>query len=184
MAYERCVRKKLRSLFEYLDHDKDGRITPSCLQSGLIRLQNYSMESSTKNGAGACSSEYPQICEYEIEELLRAVPRYDNPLPCFPDLSSPLLLLPTHKRRHIYTIGFICIHSSFHHLFSKWIGLKHSFTSIMSNAMQFHPIPSYHMFSYLTCFLSPSHSIYSFSFYFILIFLVLTSMAVSHWKHS
>ena len=73
MAYERCVRKKLRSLFEYLDTDKDGRITPSCLQSGLIRLQNYSM------GVGACSSsssqEVPQICEYEIEELLRAVPR-------------------------------------------------------------------------------------------------------------
>lgn len=70
MAYERCVRKKLRSLFEYLDTDKDGRITPSCLQSGLIRLQNYSM------GVGcSATSEVPQICEYEIEELLRAVPR-------------------------------------------------------------------------------------------------------------
>ena len=72
MAYERCVRKKLRSLFEYLDTDKDGRITPSCLQSGLIRLQNYSM------GVGVCTPnpEEPQICEYEIEELLRAVPRW------------------------------------------------------------------------------------------------------------
>jgi hypothetical protein len=85
MAYERCVRKKLRSLFEYLDHDKDGRITPSCLQSGLIRLQNYSMESSTKNGTGSCSLEYPQICEYEIEELLRAVPRCEHSLLCFSD---------------------------------------------------------------------------------------------------
>lgn len=117
MAYERCVRKKLRSLFEYLDHDKDGRITPSCLQSGLIRLQNYSMESSTKNGTGACSSEYPQICEYEVEELLRAVPRFAPLL--FPCLSSPLLSLPTHKRIHLYTIGFICLHLSFPHLFSK-----------------------------------------------------------------
>ena len=69
MAYERCVRKKLRSLFEYLDTDKDGRITPSCLQSGLIRLQAYSFDRCTKN------SDVPQICEYEIEELLRAVPR-------------------------------------------------------------------------------------------------------------
>ena len=66
MAYERCVRKKLRSLFEYLDTDNDGRITPSCLQSGLIRLQTY-----TQNP----SAEAPQICEYEIEELLRCVPR-------------------------------------------------------------------------------------------------------------
>jgi hypothetical protein len=71
MEYERCVRKKLRSLFEYLDTDKDGRITPSCLQSGLIRLQNYS------TGVGVCTPNpaAPQICEYEIEELLRAVPR-------------------------------------------------------------------------------------------------------------
>jgi hypothetical protein len=66
MAYERCVRKKLRSLFEYLDTDNDGRITPSCLQIGLIRLQTYTQTPST---------EVPQICEYEIEELLRCVPR-------------------------------------------------------------------------------------------------------------
>lgn len=66
MAYERCVRKKLRSLFEYLDTDNDGRITPSCLQSGLIRLQSYSVTT---------DAELPQICEYEIEELLRCVPR-------------------------------------------------------------------------------------------------------------
>lgn len=66
MAYERCVRKKLRSLFEYLDTDNDGRITPSCLQIGLIRLQTYTQTP---------SAEVPQICEYEIEELLRCVPR-------------------------------------------------------------------------------------------------------------
>lgn len=70
MEYERCVRKKLRSLFEYLDTDKDGRITPSCLQSGLIRLQAYSQEKCVKN-----ANNMPTICEYEIEELLRAVPR-------------------------------------------------------------------------------------------------------------
>ena len=69
MAYERCVRKKLRSLFEYLDTDKDGRITPSCLQIGLIRLQTYTNTADT---------EAPQICEYEIEELLRCVPRYST----------------------------------------------------------------------------------------------------------
>lgn len=66
MAYERCVRKKLRSLFEYLDTDNDGRITPGCLQSGLIRLQSYT---------ATTDAEQPQICEYEIEELLRCVPR-------------------------------------------------------------------------------------------------------------
>lgn len=73
MAYERCVRKKLRSLFEYLDTDKDGRITPSCLQNGLIRLQAYGEINSSK--CAAVNSDVPQICEYEIEELLRAVPR-------------------------------------------------------------------------------------------------------------
>ena len=75
MEYERCVRKKLRSLFEYLDTDKDGRITPSCLQSGLIRLQAYSFDKCSKNNI----SGFPQICEYEIEELLRAVPRLPHP---------------------------------------------------------------------------------------------------------
>jgi Ca2+-binding EF-hand superfamily protein len=65
MAYERCVRKKLRSLFEYLDTDKDGRITPQCLQSGLIQIQSYSTSPDAEM----------VICEYEIEELLRCVPR-------------------------------------------------------------------------------------------------------------
>ena len=52
MAYERCVRKKLRSLFEYLDADKDGRITPSCLQSGLIRLRTIPWNLVLKMGPG------------------------------------------------------------------------------------------------------------------------------------
>lgn len=112
MAYERCVRKKLRSLFEYLDADKDGRITPSCLQSGLIRLQNYSMESSTKNGTGTCSSEYPQICEYEIEELLRAVPRFEHLL-CFAVLRFLLLCFSYAQHTHISIVCTICIHLSY-----------------------------------------------------------------------
>jgi Ca2+-binding EF-hand superfamily protein len=65
MAYERCVRKKLRSLFEYLDTDNDGRITPQCLASGLIQIQSYSTSPDAEM----------VICEYEIEELLRCVPR-------------------------------------------------------------------------------------------------------------
>ena len=73
MAYERCVQKKLRSLFEYLDSDKDGRVTPLCLQSGLIRLQN---NKPVKTRSSTTSEEIEHLipCEYEIEELLRCVP--------------------------------------------------------------------------------------------------------------
>jgi Ca2+-binding EF-hand superfamily protein len=38
MQYESCVRKKMRSLFQFLDVDGDGRITPDCLLHGLARL--------------------------------------------------------------------------------------------------------------------------------------------------
>jgi len=40
MQYESCVRKKMRSLFEFLDADGDGRITPDCLLHGLARLHS------------------------------------------------------------------------------------------------------------------------------------------------
>ena len=150
MAYERCVRKKLRSLFEYLDHDKDGRITPSCLQSGLIRLQNYSMESSTKNGTGACSSEYPQICEYEIEELLRAVPRYDNPLFFFPHLSSPLLLLHTQTHTHIHSV--LHLYSCIMFLYAQQVNLSERIPSHWSCPILFYNILSHHITSCLICF--------------------------------
>jgi len=40
MQYESCVRKKMRSLFEFLDADGDGRITPDCLLNGLARLHS------------------------------------------------------------------------------------------------------------------------------------------------
>ena len=74
MAYERCVQKKLRSLFEYLDTDKDGRVTPLCLQSGLIRIQNN--RPLKKRSSAMSEDEIDQLipCEYEIEELLRCVP--------------------------------------------------------------------------------------------------------------
>ena len=36
MEYERCVRKKLVALFEYLDSDQDGRITPFDLQKVIV----------------------------------------------------------------------------------------------------------------------------------------------------
>ena len=93
MAYERCVQKKLRSLFEYLDRDGDGRITPSCLQHGLIRLQSYPR----KRGEKGDNIPPPIICEYEIEELLRCVPDADEQggvtLDAF--LASEATLLPT-----------------------------------------------------------------------------------------
>jgi len=66
MEYELCTRKKLTSLFEFLDKDQDGRITPSCLWNGLTSLQNY--------GKG----QNKDICEFEIEELLRCVPAADE----------------------------------------------------------------------------------------------------------
>jgi hypothetical protein len=91
MAYERCVQKKLRSLFEYLDRDGDGRITPSCLQHGLIRLQSYPRSKTDPDAP------FPIICEYEIEELLRCVPDADEhggvTLDAF--LASEATLLPT-----------------------------------------------------------------------------------------
>jgi hypothetical protein len=140
MAYERCVRKKLRSLFEYLDHDKDGRITPSCLQSGLIRLQNYSMESSTKNGTGTCSSEYPQICEYEVEELLRAVPRCDNP-PLL--LSWPFFSFASLTHTYTYTHAH-CVPSVFmYHVFIRSTSEFAWKTAIMSCTMLCYTIPSH-----------------------------------------
>jgi hypothetical protein len=48
MAYERSVRKKLRSLFEYLDTDRDGRITLECLLNGLSRLQEYESQAAAQ----------------------------------------------------------------------------------------------------------------------------------------
>ena len=77
MAYERCVQKKLRSLFEYLDTDKDGRVTPLCLQSGLIRIQNNRPRKDKKRSSMTPSEEEMEQlpCEYEIEELLRCVPK-------------------------------------------------------------------------------------------------------------
>jgi bisphosphoglycerate-dependent phosphoglycerate mutase family 1 len=102
MSYERCVRKKLRSLFEYLDTDKDGRITPACLTSGLSRLLNYESggadgavkltangvavspngvmlnANGAQYGSNTVSADFcgvEDVCEFEIEELLRCVPR-------------------------------------------------------------------------------------------------------------
>jgi Ca2+-binding EF-hand superfamily protein len=81
MAYERCVNKKLRSLFEFLDADRDGRITSECLLSGINRLLTdmnmYSDSPSNNNNTGSTSTgdEVPStICEYEVEELLRCIP--------------------------------------------------------------------------------------------------------------
>ena len=67
MEYESCVRRKLVGLFEYLDRDRDGRITRSCLFNGLLELQGF--DDLTNNRT---------MCEYEIEELLRCVPNADE----------------------------------------------------------------------------------------------------------
>lgn len=92
MLYERCVQKKLRAIFEYLDVDGDGIITQNCLLSGLARLHS--------GGALRCASselgnEEPSICEYSVEELIRSVPNADRQngisLQAFLDAEATLL---------------------------------------------------------------------------------------------
>ena len=82
MSYERCVRKKLRGIFEFLDEDRDGKVTPDCSSSGLIQLSG-----------GRNKGE--EICEYELEELLRAIPMADESggvnLKAFLDAEATLL---------------------------------------------------------------------------------------------
>src|SRR5688500_8876544 len=56
MLYEQCVRKKLRSLFEYLDTDKDGKITQQCLLHGLARLHRHNSSISGSSGASRGSN--------------------------------------------------------------------------------------------------------------------------------
>ena len=149
MAYERCVRKKLRSLFEYLDHDKDGRITPSCLQSGLIRLQNYSMEYSTKNGTGNCNPEYPQICEYEIEELLRAVPRLEHTLLTFVTRSLSYTHIACQSCIYYITIEITSLFPSLVNVYKMpfYYSTGLSYHIISYHIISYHII-SYHIISY------------------------------------
>ena len=71
MAYETCTRKKLSSLFTYLDKNNDGVISSVDLMEGLMRLQNYKVSQAQMEGEG---TEVEEICEYEVEELLREIP--------------------------------------------------------------------------------------------------------------
>lgn len=64
MEYERSTQKKLRSLFEYLDTNHVGHITPTCLEKGLHRLNCVRDKSDP-------------LCEYELEEILRCIPSPD-----------------------------------------------------------------------------------------------------------
>lgn len=66
MQYERCTQKKLRSLFEYLDNDGDGRITQQRLENGLNELQHYTSDIDPNESIS---------CEYNVEELLRCIPK-------------------------------------------------------------------------------------------------------------
>lgn len=72
MKYESCTRKKLVSIFEYLDKDRDGLITPFDLQSGMSRLQGLSTL-----GSIASNRTEREIYEFEIEDLLRCIPQAD-----------------------------------------------------------------------------------------------------------
>ena len=84
--HQACTRKKLVALFEYLDKDRDGVITPFDLQSGMTRLQSFGFSQESQGGSGdntgassiASSRQEREFCEFEIEELLRCVPHADG----------------------------------------------------------------------------------------------------------
>ena len=104
MQYERSVQKKLRSLFEYLDVDNDGKITEECLLNGLARLRNAQSNVASASNTNNNSTNIPGLSissthvanrhetnathsagehllglpEYSIEELIRAVPCGDE----------------------------------------------------------------------------------------------------------
>lgn len=108
MLYEQCVRKKLRSLFEYLDTDGDGIITQQCLLHGLARLHSHQLTTSSMDcdihlprgdNSGVMD---PTLCEYSIEELIRAVPSADEKggitLQSFLDAEETVLPRLTHLK--------------------------------------------------------------------------------------
>ena len=69
LRYETCTIKKLTSLFNFLDKEGTGLINSKSIQEGLTLLQN-SQDDST-----GTFDEDELICEFEIEELLRMVPK-------------------------------------------------------------------------------------------------------------
>ncbi len=110
MRYENSVQKKLRSLFEYLDVDGDGKITQNCLLNGLARLRNHKIIPENKNksksknnnstkGESNLAEEKVHLSdifsEYSIEELIRSVPHADEQggitLQAFLDAEATLL---------------------------------------------------------------------------------------------
>jgi hypothetical protein len=88
MEYERCQRKKMTALFEYLDVNGDGKITADCLHNGLVRLEGRGKDES--------------ICEFELEEILRCIPSADESggvnLKAFLDAEQTLLPKLTHLK--------------------------------------------------------------------------------------
>lgn len=73
MAYETCTRKKMTAIFQFLDHDNTGYINATDLYAGLMRIQEANNE---RSGTGGLKRE-EEICEFEVEELLRRVPTAD-----------------------------------------------------------------------------------------------------------
>lgn len=73
MSYERSVKKKLRSLFQFLDHDGDGRITSAELLRGLDNINSWKDGGSISEPDGVKATG-----EYEVEELIRCVPNADE----------------------------------------------------------------------------------------------------------
>jgi hypothetical protein len=67
-----------------LDEDKDGRITQECLLRGITRLNNNPLRfDGLQDGQDGLYQErqlklLSDICEYEIEELIRCVPDADE----------------------------------------------------------------------------------------------------------
>ena len=72
----------MRSLFEYLDVNNDGKITHQCLMNGLARLRNnktineqtQTNATTTNEDRNSTDSVHTDLSEYSIEELIRSVP--------------------------------------------------------------------------------------------------------------
>lgn len=86
MSYERCVRKKMQSLFEYLDTDNDGRITHENLLRGISSLSasrddpnslSLTSQRDFHDSSRDCITNNSELCEFEAEELIRCVPQAD-----------------------------------------------------------------------------------------------------------
>jgi Ca2+-binding EF-hand superfamily protein len=68
MAYERCFKRKMRSLFQFFDTDGDGKVSSSQLLEGLTKLKNHRTTLENMD-----EGQY----YFDDEELIRCLPSPD-----------------------------------------------------------------------------------------------------------